>query len=122
MFSHSFLINSLPYNERFCKKGDCNIFMPLELSKRYTLIMKNAIDRRKNNKDFKICCKSLRTHFICIDQFGKVYPCFLHRFYTNDLFNHNDYSTILEYKYDFCYECEEYTKKLLEMNGMEIMA
>ena len=122
MFSHSLLINSLPYNERFLVDGQCDIKMQDKLSQFYIALMKNALLRKKQNKKFKICCKSFETNFICIDQFGDIYPCFLYRFYSNKKFNINDYSDIFNYKYDFCYECELYTKKLLEMNNLERMA
>lgn len=121
-FSHSFLINSLPYNERFLKAGQCDICMPGNLPKRYTCIMKDAMSRREKHMPFNICCKSLETKFIAIDQFGNVFPCFLYRFYAHKKFSTSDYSDILAYKYDFCYECEEHTKRLLEMNNMERMA
>ena len=120
MFSHSFLINSLPYKERFDVKS--NICMPYNLSNKYLAIMKYAIDQRAKNKKFKVCCKSLETNFLALDQFGNEFPCFLYRFYSNQKFDHEDYSDILNYKYDFCFECEKLTKSLLEMNKMERMA
>ena len=96
--------------------------MPYNLSNKYLAIMKYAIDQRAKNKKFKVCCKSLETNFLALDQFGNEFPCFLYRFYSNQKFDHEDYSDILNYKYDFCFECEKLTKSLLEMNKMERMA
>lgn len=122
LFSHCMLINSSPYNERFYKCTIPEMSMPSNLSHKYTLIMNNAIDRRQQSKPYKIQCKSFETHFISIDQFGKIWPCFLYRLFLPDVqFSNLDYSDIFRYKYEFCYECELYTKKLLELNGMERM-
>lgn len=57
MFSNSFLINSLPYNERF---NVCDsFFMPHGLSKKYKVLMNEAMKQKKEKTEFKICCKSL---------------------------------------------------------------
>lgn len=122
MFSHSILINSSPYNERFCNNTIDGMSMPFSMSYKYMMIMNNAIHRRKQQKPFKMQCKSFETHFISIDQFGKIWPCFLYRIFQPDvLFSNLDYSDIFQYKHEFCYECEQYTTTLLELNGMERM-
>ena len=41
--------------------------------------------------------------------------------YAKDDFSNEDFSDILSYKYDFCYECEKHTKELLEKYTMERM-
>ena len=120
-FNNKIIINSSAYNERFNICNNSIFNMPNNLSHKYCILAKDAFQRKRDKKDFKIQCKSLETNFISIDQFGKYYPCFLYRIFSKDKFNLNNYSDILNYKYDFCYECEKYTLKMLQLNGLERM-
>jgi len=116
-FNNTYLINSLQYNNRFeIVPPESDIQMTKELRKKYTAI--NNIGAR-NVKDGIILCKSLQENFIDIDQFGNVHPCFLHRMNVPGLFNIEDYSKILSGTYDFCFECESKSIKLLDIFGME---
>ena len=116
-FSNEWNINSLPYNERF--KVDSNIMMTDELSNTYKNIAN--IGKIRFGKDAIIRCKSLEKKFVAIDQFGKITPCFLYRLYSPDKFEKN-YDLINKYTYDFCYECESLSCKMLEKNNLERMA
>ena len=121
-FSNSMLINSSPYAERFKYKNSIvGVEMPGKLGRIYKTLAKEAYQRKQKNMPFTMCCKSFETHFISIEQFGKIYPCFLYRMYAKDDFSNEDFSDILSYKYDFCYECEKHTKELLEKYTMERM-
>ena len=120
-FSHKRLISSLPYQERFdILDQDTDIKMINELSSKYNRIKK--VSKLKKGKKCSMRCKSLDTKFLAIDNFGRITPCFLHRMHTDDNFDYNDYSKILKFDYDFCYECESMTALLIESNGMERMA
>lgn len=126
-FSRVYNIDTLPYNERFgfIKDKDNGIKMTAELAKTYDLISKHAKRRYEKNKTGEISCrmrcKSLEERFVAIDQWGEIFPCFLYRIYNvGEKFN-LDYTEINKFKYDFCYECEAMTTKLLEDNGLERM-
>ncbi|MFG1493377.1 radical SAM protein [Halobacteriovorax sp. ZH4_bin.1] len=126
-FSRVYNIDTLPYNERFgfIKDKDNDIKMTAELAKTYDLISKHAKRRYQRNKVGEISCrmrcKSLEERFVAIDQWGEIFPCFLYRIYNvGEKFN-LDYTEINKFKYDFCYECESMTTKLLEDNGLERM-
>ena len=107
----SIVINSLPYQERF--DIDSDITLIDNLSKKYKLI-------KGINKKTKMQCKSFNTKYLSIDNFGDVHPCFLYRQYQKEEFN-LDYTKIHNHEYDFCYECDAFTSKLLEEVGIETM-
>lgn len=126
-FSHNCSIDTLPYNERFGfkKAAETDIKLIGELARHYNIIAEYAKKKHQEVKDgLKTCkmrCKSLENRFIAIDQFGNTYPCFLYRIYnTNEKFDLN-YEKINKFTYNFCYECESMTTKLLEDNGLERM-
>ncbi|MFG1483975.1 radical SAM protein [Halobacteriovorax sp. HFRX-2_2] len=126
-FSREYNINTLPYNERFgfIKDEDNDIALTADLAKSYNLISRHAKRRYERNKSGEIkCqmrCKSLEEKFVAIDQWGEIFPCFLYRIYNvGEKFN-LDYSKINQFKYDFCYECEAMTTKMLDDIGLERM-
>jgi MoaA/NifB/PqqE/SkfB family radical SAM enzyme len=116
-FSHSRLIESAAYQERFQMiSADTDIKMYGKLGEKYNTI-KNSVAKRDKEK-CTMRCKSYDTKFLSIDQFGKAYPCFLYRMYFKTPFDYGDYSRIHKFEYDFCYECESLTMTMLERNGM----
>jgi len=116
-FNNTYLINSLQYNNRFeVVSKDSDIQMTKDLRTKYSAINKIGSNRLKEGN---ILCKSLQENFIDIDQFGNVHPCFLHRMNVPGVFDITDYSKILAGTYDFCFECEEKSIKLLELFNME---
>ena len=116
-FSNTYLINSLQYNNRFeVVDKDSDIQMTKELRQKYAAISQNGKNAVEN--DGIILCKSLQENFIDIDQFGNVHPCFLHRM-SGPSFDINNYNKILNGEYDFCFECEAKTIKLLDIFEME---
>ena len=119
LFSNEFNIESLPYRERF-DVGDVpeDIAQRFELKEKYKAIQNIP----KNKEDLVINCKSIQQHFISIDNKGTVSPCFLYRMYVGDSSWGLDYTDILKYKYDFCYECESKSCRLLGIiDGLEVM-
>lgn len=115
-FSNVIEINSLPYQERFNMNSD--IKMTNNLSEMYHRLHSASVKRLDKSC---LSCKSIQTKFISIDQFGKIYPCFLYKLYENKDFN-LDYSEILNNKKDYCFECEKMTAILIEKQGLERMA
>lgn len=123
-FSNTFLINSLPYQERFkiIKDEGTPIKMYGKLGEKYEVIRNNALRRHASGQICNMKCKSFETKFVSIDQYGVIHPCFLYRMYNKDVpFDHEDYTEIMKFKYDFCYECESLTTTMLERNGLERM-
>jgi hypothetical protein len=121
LFTNTEIINSLPYYERFNSilQNSCDITMPYGLSNKYYNIMKLAEIKPAN---FIIKCRSLETHFILLDNFGKFYPCFLYRIFSKDSFDFKNFRKILAYKYKFCYECEQHSLNLLSLYNIDRMA
>jgi len=121
-FSNKFLIDSLPYQERFnIIKKPTDIIMIDELRPKYKTIRDNALRRHKDGVKCNMRCKSFETKFISIDNYGNIHPCFLYRMYKKEPFDHTDYDKIHEFENDFCYECESLTTSMLERNGLERM-
>lgn len=118
-FNNTFLINSLPYNERF--QLSSNEFNMPENSKFYTNL-KNLTIRKIENQKQKILCKSKQTNFLSIDQYGNFSPCFLFRMYKSRTYTEQDYNNIDNGKFKFCYECDKTCGTLLKQNNLEQMA
>lgn len=107
----SVVINSLPYQERFDIDSDIKLID--NLSNSYNII-------KGVNKKTKIKCKSFDTKYLSIDNAGAVHPCFIYRQYEKKAFD-LDYTKIHNHEYDFCYECDAFTTKLLKEVGIETM-
>lgn len=122
-FSNTFLINSLPYQERFgiIKDESTDIKMTGDLAAKYNTIKTSVMKRYDAKTACKMRCKSFETQFISIDNFGDIHPCFLYRMYKKVPFDHTDYTEIFKFTHDFCYECESLTTSMLERNGLERM-
>ena len=125
-FSNKICINSLPYQERFnvIANKNTNIKMINKLSLMYKFIMSNALKNQqllRKTKTFNILCKNFLLDFIWLDSNGNPYPCFIYQLFCDEIFDNNDYSKILDYKYDFCFECEKHTHDLLTLYGIEEM-
>jgi MoaA/NifB/PqqE/SkfB family radical SAM enzyme len=118
-FNNTFLINSLPYNERFSLASE-EFDMPKN-SKFYTNL-KNITIRKIENQKQKILCKAKQTNFLSIDQYGNATPCFLFRMYKSKEFIEKDYNDIDNGKFNFCYECDKTCGTLLKQNNLEQMA
>ena len=117
-FNNNFLIDSLPYQERF--NYDTDIKMVDEKSKIYNRI-KALGEKRFDLEHPKMKCKSFDEKAITIDQFGKPNPCFLWSL-NNPVAFDLDYTDILAFKNKFCWECESMSCNMLESNGMERMS
>ena len=119
-FSKSLLLKTPPYAERFKVKNGDGINMPPGLERKYLATVVEA-DRRRRSGNFKILCRSKKLKYLSIDQYGNEYPCFLYRLFSGKKFDKSDFSEIESFKYEFCYDCEERTSKMLEMFGIESM-
>ena len=124
MFSKTLMINSLPYQERFNVIADkhTDICMEYKLSVMYKYIQSKAmrnIEQQRKDNTFKIHCKNLDLKFLWLDSNGKPWPCFMYQLMMES-FN-MDYTDILAYKHDFCFECEETTLNMLHKYGIEEM-
>ena len=122
-FNNSFLIESLPYNERFQLVNTEDFNMPSH-SNVYTNLMNRSISKIKREAKTKpeIQCKAIETNFLSIDQFGNTTPCFLYRMYYSTKYTKEDANDIERGKHQFCFECDKSTTKLMETYNLERMA
>jgi organic radical activating enzyme len=120
-FSNECNINTLPYGERFnfIKEIPKGVEIDPLIKEKYDIIV-NVGKSRFGKDNVKIRCKSFETKFSYIDVDGNMYPCFLYNMYKGKW--DGSYDDILEYKYDFCYECEKLTCDLLNKNELENMS
>ena len=119
-FNNQFLINSLPYNERFQLTPSEEFNTPSH-SKTYSRIKYHGIGKILDGSA-KINCKSIETNFLSIDQFGNATPCFLYRMYKGTEYTSDDAKDIAHGKYEFCFECEKTCTHLLDQYNLERMA
>lgn len=120
MFSHRLMINTLPYNERFnIIEEETDICLPDNQREIYERIKKCALKKYQSHKNFKINCVSHKNKFLTLDCFGNEYPCFLYKLYKQKPFDKGNYDDILDFKYEFCFECEQYSEKLLNYYNIE---
>ena len=120
MFNNTFLINSLPYNERFQFTTVEDFNMPVH-SKTYSRIKYHGIGKILDGSA-RIDCKAIETNFLSIDQFGNQTPCFLYRMYKGTEYTDSDAKDIAHGKYEFCFECEKTCTHLLDQYRLERMA
>jgi hypothetical protein len=121
-FSNVLLIDSLPYQERFnIIPTQTPIKMAGRLGDKYRIIQKNALDRFHKRTPCKMQCKSFNSRSVFIDQYGGIHACVLYRLHSKKSFDHTDYSDILAFNNEFCYECESLTTNVLLLNGLEPM-
>ena len=82
-----------------------NIYMKLYAIKDY-------IHKQGN---FNVKCDEYYNKEIYLDSLGNVYPCPKFYFYANenDKFDPTDFSKILNFKYDFCIQCESHFLNML---------
>ena len=123
LFNNSFLINSLPYNERFNLEDTEDFNMP-ENSLHYKNLKKVTLRRfkRLDIKRPKVNCKAIETKFLSMDQFGNMTPCFLYRMYFDTRYTEVDAKDIHNGRHLFCYECEKTCTKLMDKANLERMA
>ena len=122
-FNNKFLIESLPYNERFHLVDTEEFNMPTN-SNVYTNLMNRSLSKIKREAQTKpeIQCKSIETNFLSIDQFGNTTPCFLYRMYYSTRYTKEDAYDIERGKHQFCFECDKSTTKLMTTYNLERMA
>lgn len=121
-FNNMCFYDSAPYQERFeIIKEPTDIKMVGKLADKYNVIRKASLQRFDSGTKCTMKCKSYELKFLFLDNYGGEHPCFLHRIYNNQPFDHTDYSDVFEFKNRYCYECESLTKTMLESNGMERM-
>lgn len=120
LFNNSFLIESLPYNERFQLVNTTDFDMPTN-SKTYERIKWLGKGQFTEGRA-KVQCKSIETNFLSIDQFGNATPCFLYRMYKGTTYTPEDAKDIANGNYRFCFECEKTCTALLNEYNLERMA
>lgn len=121
LFNNTFLINSLPYNERF-HLDDPEFNMP-ENSLHYQNLKRLTINKMKLRTERpKINCKAIETKFLSMDQFGNMTPCFLYRMYNGVEYTEVDANDIHNGRNLFCYECEKTCTYLMDQANLERMA
>jgi len=79
--------------------------------------MYNKILSIYKDKPKEIICKSLKEKKLLIGASGEIYPCALYKYNIGD-FN-MEYKDILDFKYNFCKECDKNTNKMLEIIGLQ---
>jgi len=92
------------------------------------LVKYNAADKfsrnKWNNRHEQKCemdCISINEKQIHIDQFGKVYPCYIWLEESRKNEWNGSYEDIRNFKYECCRFCEKNTKKLLDLWGCELL-
>lgn len=121
LFSHWMMIDSQPYNERY-HMLDSSLGICQEYNKSVTYLdIQNSSQSIVNGskRHIHMNCKSYDDKFIWFDSCGKPYPCYLYKLMSNDEFNIEDYSSILNGKYSFCWECEDCALSQLNAIGIE---
>lgn len=120
-FSSYGILNTDPVAERFnlidCeRRGICS---DIQFSIRYKLMLDDAY----RSQDRKIHCYSLENRYVRIDPFLTVSPCVCWRLCNDKQFLQHDgtmdYSSIVENKHDFCYECERNMRRFLEKHDRD---
>jgi len=66
-------------------------------------------------------CQSIEDRSVHIDQFGKIYPCYIWLEESLQSEWNGSYQDIRDFKYECCRFCEKNTKKLLNMWGCELL-
>lgn len=76
---------------------------------------------RRQKGRFNIDCMSKRCKYLALDQFGNEYPCNLFRLLSNSSFDKKNFDKIDGFGYEFCYDCEKTTSRLMKHAGIEDM-
>lgn len=120
-FSSYGILNTDPVAERF-GLSDCvryGLCSDLDFSCQYGTMTVRTLQ----NKNRKINCYSLENRYVRIDPFLTVSPCICWRMYNDQQFidkdGNMDYSSIIENKHDFCYECERNMRRFLENHNRD---
>jgi MoaA/NifB/PqqE/SkfB family radical SAM enzyme len=111
------IYNGLPVKERFDNPTEVGL-VP-EQAKKYKIILNLGKQKYSSvNPQTTIKCTSLNSKSIYIDNFGKVFPCYMYKLSMNIPFD-LDYTEILKYRHDFCLECEMHTYERMKNNDIE---
>lgn len=91
--------------------------------KKYDAVLKytqNKWDKRFERK-VELDCYSINTKSIHIDQFGKIYPCYIWLEESRvDEWN-GDYQEIIDFKHECCKNCEKNAVRMLNEWGCELL-
>lgn len=92
------------------------------------LVKYKAADRlsrsKWENRETQKCemhCQSIEDKSVHIDQFGKVYPCYIWLEESKEKEWNGSYKDIQDFKYECCRFCEKNTKKLIDLWGCEVL-
>lgn len=91
--------------------------------KKYNLISDYARKKWETRATSKceIDCKSVFEKSIHIDQFGKVFPCYIWLEESREKEWSGDYEEILSFTHECCQHCEKNTKKMIDISECEIL-
>ncbi|WP_419172856.1 radical SAM protein [Halobacteriovorax sp.] len=96
-----------------------------ELKRKYDVIIESAKkkwqDKVDGKHDYDIDCRSFHNRSIHIDQFGRVYPCYIWLEESRKEEWDLDYKKIKDFEYECCQICEKNCKKLMDMWDLEIL-
>jgi MoaA/NifB/PqqE/SkfB family radical SAM enzyme len=114
-FSRESSIETTAFQERFKLVAPVSedIGLKSTLKKKYKIIANFGKKRFENKKSCSMDCPSHKTKFVAIDQHGKMFPCYLHRVYNQNINWDFDYTKIMNAEYDFCFECEKFTSDMI---------
>lgn len=90
---------------------------------KYKLIEKHAQKNweKRHEKKFEMDCRSVFEKSVHIDQFGKVFPCYIWLEESREKQWSGSHEEILAFQHECCKFCEKNTKKLLDMWDCEIL-
>jgi MoaA/NifB/PqqE/SkfB family radical SAM enzyme len=91
--------------------------------KKYTMASDYAKKKWESRatKKCDIDCKSVFEKSVHIDQFGKVFPCYIWLEESREKEWNGSHKEILDFKYECCQHCEKNTKKMLDAWGCELL-
>jgi MoaA/NifB/PqqE/SkfB family radical SAM enzyme len=93
-----------------------------EYLEKYNIIVDYTKKKWENRaeKSCEIDCRSVYERSLHIDQFGKVFPCYIWLEESRIKDWNGNHKEILDFKYECCQYCEKNAKKMLSMWGCEL--
>lgn len=90
---------------------------------KYKLIEKHATKNweKRHEKKFELDCRSVFEKSVHIDQFGKVFPCYIWLEESREKQWSGSHEEILAFQHECCKFCEKNTKKLLDIWDCELL-
>lgn len=125
-FSHINLTDTYFTRDFSIYKNDFNLDKLLihddKLGK-YKLIEKHALKNweKRHEKKFEMDCRSVFEKSVHIDQFGKVFPCYIWLEESREKQWSGSHEEILAFQHECCKFCEKNTKKLLDIWDCELL-